>query len=177
MSHTQRHLHLAGFLIGGPVAHSHALWRHPAQAVPFLSVDYDIEIARLPLTRSHGMGRAAVRRCCRSRGCRRRVVSPVLPVRRVGEGSNTDGRCATQRAMIITIRYISLRGCAAHGFDVLCVMHETRYAHTPPAAARCTAARILASVIKSAAAPRVSGTAWGTRRERSSVSWCSLAGC
>jgi len=47
MSHMQRHMHLAGFLIAGPVAHSHALWRHPAQAVPFLAVDYYVEIARL----------------------------------------------------------------------------------------------------------------------------------
>jgi alkanesulfonate monooxygenase SsuD/methylene tetrahydromethanopterin reductase-like flavin-dependent oxidoreductase (luciferase family) len=47
MSHTQRHMHLAGFLIAGPVAHSHALWRHPTHAVPFLSVGYYVEIARL----------------------------------------------------------------------------------------------------------------------------------
>ena len=47
MRHSQRHMHLAGFLIAGPVAHSHALWRHPAHAVPFLSVDYYVEIARL----------------------------------------------------------------------------------------------------------------------------------
>ena len=47
MRHTHRHMHLAGFLIAGPVAHSHALWRHPAHAVPFLSVEYYIEIAQL----------------------------------------------------------------------------------------------------------------------------------
>ncbi|MGY3604200.1 MULTISPECIES: LLM class flavin-dependent oxidoreductase [unclassified Bradyrhizobium] len=37
---------LAGFLIAGPVAHSHALWRNPAHAVPFLSLDYYTEVAR-----------------------------------------------------------------------------------------------------------------------------------
>ena len=47
MSQQQRHMHLVGFLIAGPVAHSHALWRHPAHPVPFLSVDYYVEIARL----------------------------------------------------------------------------------------------------------------------------------
>src|SRR5882672_10090742 len=47
MSQKQRHMHLAGFLIAGPVAHSHALWRHPAYAVPFLSVEYYVQIARL----------------------------------------------------------------------------------------------------------------------------------
>jgi len=47
MSHQQRHMHLAGFLIAGPVAHSHALWRNPARAVPFLSLEYYVESARL----------------------------------------------------------------------------------------------------------------------------------
>src|SRR5690349_20651859 len=46
MSQKQRRMHLAGFLIAGPVAHSHALWRHSAHAVPFLSVQYYVEIAR-----------------------------------------------------------------------------------------------------------------------------------
>ena len=31
-----RQMHLAGFLIAGPVAHSHALWRHPWTTVDFL---------------------------------------------------------------------------------------------------------------------------------------------
>ncbi len=37
---------LAGFLIAGPVAHSHALWRNPAHDVPFLSLQYYVDIAR-----------------------------------------------------------------------------------------------------------------------------------
>ena len=41
-----RTLHLAAFLIAGPVAHSHAVWRNPAQSVPFLSASYYIEIAQ-----------------------------------------------------------------------------------------------------------------------------------
>jgi len=40
-------MHLAGFLIAGPVAHSHALWRNPAHPVPFLSTEYYVEIARI----------------------------------------------------------------------------------------------------------------------------------
>lgn len=47
MSQTQRQMHLAGFLIAGPVAHNHTLWRHPSHAVPFLSVEHYVEIARL----------------------------------------------------------------------------------------------------------------------------------
>src|SRR3984893_15340432 len=47
MNRTSRSMHLAGFLVAGPVAHSHALWRNPAHAVPFLSVDYYVEIARI----------------------------------------------------------------------------------------------------------------------------------
>lgn len=47
MSQTRRNMHLAGFLIAGPVAHGHALWRNPAHAVPFLSIDYYVEIARI----------------------------------------------------------------------------------------------------------------------------------
>jgi FMN-dependent oxidoreductase (nitrilotriacetate monooxygenase family) len=39
-------MHLAGFLIAGPVAHGHALWRNPAHPVPFLSIDYYVDIAR-----------------------------------------------------------------------------------------------------------------------------------
>ncbi|MBV9632958.1 MAG: LLM class flavin-dependent oxidoreductase [Xanthobacteraceae bacterium] len=39
-------MHLAAFLIAGPVAHSHALWRNPAHDVPFLTIEYYIEIAR-----------------------------------------------------------------------------------------------------------------------------------
>ena len=39
-------MNLAAFLIAGPVAHSHALWRNPAHDVPFLSLDYYAEAAR-----------------------------------------------------------------------------------------------------------------------------------
>ena len=38
---------LAGFLIAGPVAHSHALWRNPDHDVPFLSLQYYVDIARI----------------------------------------------------------------------------------------------------------------------------------
>jgi hypothetical protein len=38
---------LAGFLIAGPVAHSHALWRNPDHDVPFLSLQYYVYIARI----------------------------------------------------------------------------------------------------------------------------------
>src|SRR5215831_1400768 len=47
MSQGRRRMHLAGFLIAGPVAHSHVLWRNPAHPVPFLSTDYYVEIARI----------------------------------------------------------------------------------------------------------------------------------
>ena len=46
MTRTGRRMHLAGFLIAGPVAHSHALWRNPARAVPFLSTAYYVDIAQ-----------------------------------------------------------------------------------------------------------------------------------
>ena len=42
----ERGMTLAGFLIAGPVAHSHALWRNPAHDVPFLSLQYYVDIAR-----------------------------------------------------------------------------------------------------------------------------------
>ena len=47
MSKTSKKMHLAGFLIAGPVAHSHALWRNPDHDVPFLSAAYYIEVARI----------------------------------------------------------------------------------------------------------------------------------
>jgi FMN-dependent oxidoreductase (nitrilotriacetate monooxygenase family) len=47
MRQDRRRMHLAGFLIAGPVAHSHALWRNPTHAVPFLSTEYYVEIARI----------------------------------------------------------------------------------------------------------------------------------
>ena len=43
---SSRHMNLAGFLIAGPVAHSHALWRNPAREVPFLTTEYYVEVAR-----------------------------------------------------------------------------------------------------------------------------------
>jgi FMN-dependent oxidoreductase (nitrilotriacetate monooxygenase family) len=46
MTRMGRRMHLAGFLIAGPVAHSHALWRNPAHAVPFLSTAYYVDIAQ-----------------------------------------------------------------------------------------------------------------------------------
>jgi FMN-dependent oxidoreductase (nitrilotriacetate monooxygenase family) len=39
-------MHLAGFLIAGPVGHSHALWRQPGPPLPFLSVDHYAAIGR-----------------------------------------------------------------------------------------------------------------------------------
>ena len=41
-----RQIHLAGFLIAGNTAHSHAIWRHPASEPDFLSAGYYQEIAR-----------------------------------------------------------------------------------------------------------------------------------
>ncbi|HTX03393.1 MAG TPA: LLM class flavin-dependent oxidoreductase [Candidatus Acidoferrales bacterium] len=38
-------MHLCGFLIAGPVTHSHAIWRNPAGDVPFLSMNFYREIA------------------------------------------------------------------------------------------------------------------------------------
>jgi len=37
---------LAGFMLSGPVVHSHAVWRHPQTRSHFLDPDYYIEIAR-----------------------------------------------------------------------------------------------------------------------------------
>ena len=42
----RRPMHLAAFLIAGPVSHHHGLWRDPAGPVPFLSVDHYVHIAR-----------------------------------------------------------------------------------------------------------------------------------
>lgn len=43
---TRRQIHLAGFLIAGNAAHSHAIWRHPASEPGFLTAGYYQEIAR-----------------------------------------------------------------------------------------------------------------------------------
>jgi FMN-dependent oxidoreductase (nitrilotriacetate monooxygenase family) len=40
-------MHLAAFLIAGPVAHSHALWRHPESAVDFLTPELYQDVARI----------------------------------------------------------------------------------------------------------------------------------
>jgi FMN-dependent oxidoreductase (nitrilotriacetate monooxygenase family) len=40
-------MHLCGFLIAGPVAHSHAIWRNPAHATDFLSLQHYAHIARV----------------------------------------------------------------------------------------------------------------------------------
>ncbi|MEP9366730.1 LLM class flavin-dependent oxidoreductase [Xanthobacter sp. VNH20] len=39
-------MHLCGFLIAGPVVHSHAIWRNPAHETAFLSLDHYAHIAR-----------------------------------------------------------------------------------------------------------------------------------
>jgi FMN-dependent oxidoreductase (nitrilotriacetate monooxygenase family) len=41
-----KRIHLCGFLIAGPVVHSHAIWRNPNHETPFLSLDYYLSIAR-----------------------------------------------------------------------------------------------------------------------------------
>lgn len=43
---SQKYMYLCGFLIAGPVVHSHAVWRNPAHETPFLSLDHYIGIAR-----------------------------------------------------------------------------------------------------------------------------------
>ena len=40
-------MHLAAFLIAGPVAHSHALWRHPATTADFLAAESYQAVARI----------------------------------------------------------------------------------------------------------------------------------
>ncbi len=47
MAQRTRQMHLAAFLIAGPVAHSHALWRHPATDGDFLHPERYLEIARV----------------------------------------------------------------------------------------------------------------------------------
>lgn len=39
-------MHLCGFLIAGPVVHSHAIWRNPAHETAFLSLEHYANIAR-----------------------------------------------------------------------------------------------------------------------------------
>jgi alkanesulfonate monooxygenase SsuD/methylene tetrahydromethanopterin reductase-like flavin-dependent oxidoreductase (luciferase family) len=41
-----KQIHLAAFLIAGPVAHSHALWRHPNTQLDFLQPDYYLRVAQ-----------------------------------------------------------------------------------------------------------------------------------
>jgi FMN-dependent oxidoreductase (nitrilotriacetate monooxygenase family) len=40
-------MHLCGFLIAGPVVHSHAIWRNPKHPTDFLSLAHYVEIAKL----------------------------------------------------------------------------------------------------------------------------------
>jgi FMN-dependent oxidoreductase (nitrilotriacetate monooxygenase family) len=40
-------MHLCGFLIAGPVVHSHAIWRNPAHKTDFLGLNHYLEIGRL----------------------------------------------------------------------------------------------------------------------------------
>lgn len=42
-----RQIHLAAFLIAGPVAHSHALWRHPDTQLNFLQPEYYLRVAQI----------------------------------------------------------------------------------------------------------------------------------
>src|SRR5690554_8005749 len=41
-----RQMALAGFMLSGPVVHSHAVWRHPQTRSHFLDPDYYLEVAR-----------------------------------------------------------------------------------------------------------------------------------
>ncbi|SCW66639.1 dibenzothiophene-5,5-dioxide monooxygenase [Ancylobacter rudongensis] len=41
-----KQMHLCGFMVAGPVVHSHAIWRNPAHETPFLTLPYYADIAR-----------------------------------------------------------------------------------------------------------------------------------
>lgn len=41
-----KQMHLCGFLIAGPVVHSHAIWRNPAHETPFLDLSHYLGLAR-----------------------------------------------------------------------------------------------------------------------------------
>lgn len=43
---TQRQIHLAGFLIAGPVVHSHAVWRHPDTVGDFREPEYYVRAVK-----------------------------------------------------------------------------------------------------------------------------------
>lgn len=43
---SMKQMHLCGFLIAGPVVHSHAIWRNPAHETPFLDLSYYLNLAR-----------------------------------------------------------------------------------------------------------------------------------
>jgi FMN-dependent oxidoreductase (nitrilotriacetate monooxygenase family) len=47
MNEQSPELHLCGFLIAGPVVHSHAIWRNPKHETAFLSLAHYVRIARL----------------------------------------------------------------------------------------------------------------------------------
>lgn len=46
MATSKKEIHLCGFLIGGPVVHSHAIWRNPRHETRFLGLDHYVHIAR-----------------------------------------------------------------------------------------------------------------------------------
>jgi FMN-dependent oxidoreductase (nitrilotriacetate monooxygenase family) len=41
-----KQMHLCGFLIAGPVSHSHAVWRNPVHDVDFLDLEFYLHVAR-----------------------------------------------------------------------------------------------------------------------------------
>jgi alkanesulfonate monooxygenase SsuD/methylene tetrahydromethanopterin reductase-like flavin-dependent oxidoreductase (luciferase family) len=47
MASWDRQIHLAGFLIAGPVVHSHAVWRHPLTTRRFTDVRLYEDVARV----------------------------------------------------------------------------------------------------------------------------------
>ncbi len=40
-------MHLCGFLIAGPVVHSHAIWRNPNHTTDFLGLEHYVHIAKI----------------------------------------------------------------------------------------------------------------------------------
>ena len=47
MNEKRPELHLCGFLIAGPVVHSHAIWRNPKHGTAFLSLAHYVRIAQV----------------------------------------------------------------------------------------------------------------------------------
>jgi FMN-dependent oxidoreductase (nitrilotriacetate monooxygenase family) len=44
---SKRAMHLCGFMIAGPVNHSHATWRNPAGRTDFLDIDFYLDVAKV----------------------------------------------------------------------------------------------------------------------------------